>query len=111
MEEKAEIESCEAVEEILDEAMALLVELFQSGFATIYDGTLERMKEQSRRAEQIGLFMLSEMLDTFYDKLEQGRHQMNMEIKEMLKLYQQIYQYVEICRERTELDKGLCYYG
>lgn len=111
MEEKVQMESCEAVEEILDEVEALLLELFQSGFSTIYDSTLKGMKEQSGKAEQIGLLLLSEMLDTLYSKLEQGRHQMNTEIQEMLKLYQQIYQYLIISRERTELDKGVCYYG
>lgn len=111
MEEKVQMESCEAVEEILDEVEALLLELFQSGFSTIYDSTLKEMKEQSGKAEQIGLLLLSEMLDTLYSKLEQDRHQMNTEIQEMLKLYQQIYQYLIISRERTELDKGVCYYG
>jgi len=111
VEEKIQIESCEAVEEILDEVEALLMELFQSGFSTIYDSTLKGMKEQSRNAEQVGLSLLSKMLDALYSRLEQGRHQMNIELQEILAIYQQIYQYVVICRERTEIDKGVCYYG
>lgn len=111
VEKKIQMESCEAVEEVLDEVEALLVELFQSGFTTIYDSTLKGMKEQSRNAEQIGLSLLSEMLDSLSLRLEQGRHQMNIKLQEMLAIYQQIYQYLIICRERTEIDKGVCYYG
>ncbi|MCM1178834.1 MAG: hypothetical protein NC347_01155 [Clostridium sp.] len=107
----AQVESCEAVEEILEEVESLLVELFQSGFATIYDSTLRGLMEQGKMAEQIGLLLLSDMLQELSSRLEQGRHQMNLNIQEILILYRQIYRYLLICRERTGIDRGLCYYG
>lgn len=111
MEERIDIESCEAVEEILDQIGELLMELFQSGLSTIYDSTLREIKECSQKTEKIGLTALSGYLSRFWELLEQSRHQMSGDVGEILGLYQQIDQYIMICKEQIQIDKGSCYYG
>ena len=111
MEEKMELENCQAVEELLDAVEDSLMELFESGFSTIYESTLNGIRECEKQAEQIGLAVLSEKLSGLVFLLEQSRHQMKRETGEMLEFYGQIYQYITICREKTQLDTALCYYG
>ena len=84
----------------------MLSDLFQSGFLTVHDSTLEELDAAVSRAGQYGMEMLSAMLAELGDGLKRQRHQMNVRNRELFDLYGKLNQYVYLCGKRLEIDQA-----
>lgn len=100
----------EALEAVLSDASNLLEDLYQSGFDTVHDSTLEALNNMGRRAAAYGMELLSGLLMQLTDALRMRRHQMDKGADSLMHVYIMLNQYMEICREKIERDKGIRYY-
>ncbi len=99
-------EAIEAVRAFSDRITGVLSDLFQSGFLTVHDSTLEELDAAVSRAGQYGMEMLSAMLAELGDGLKRQRHQMNVRNRELFDLYGKLNQYVYLCGKRLEIDQA-----
>lgn len=100
----------EAVEQLADEVFGLMEDLYQSGFDTVHDSTLQGMERAAKQTGQYGMQYLSELLKRLVDEITESRHQMKKETGQMAELYTEINEYLYICRQKTAYDRGLEYY-
>lgn len=100
----------EALEQLLCDVENLLEDLYQSGFDTVHDSTLEAFNTMVRRTAAYGMKLLSELLSQLADGLTMRRHQMEKKEDSLARVYAQLYRYVNVCRDKIECDKGVRYY-
>lgn len=100
----------EALEQLLSDVENLMEDLYQSGFDTVHDSTLETLNNMVRRTAAYGMELLSELLSQLTDGLTMRRHQMEKKEDSMARVYAQLYQYVSVCGDKIERDKGVRYY-
>lgn len=101
----------EAVEQLTDEVLGLMEDLYQSGFDTVHDSTLQGMERMAKQTGQYGMQHLSELLKQLTDEISESRHQMKKKTGQMAELYTEINEYLYICRQKTVYDRGLEYYS
>lgn len=100
----------EALEQLMADVESLLEDLYQSGFDTVHDSTLEALNHMTRRTAAYGMELLSRLLAQLAEGLTMRRHQLKKQEDGLLGVYAQIDRYVGVCRERIACDKGRCYY-
>lgn len=100
----------EALEQLLSDVENLLEDLYQSGFDTVHDSTLEALNNMVRRTAAYGMELLSELLSQLADGLTMRRHQMEKKEDSLARVYTQLYRYVSVGRDKIECDKGVRYY-
>lgn len=100
----------EALEAVLSDAANLLEDLYQSGFDTVHDSTLEALNKMTGRASSYGMELLSDLLSQLANGLAMRRHRMDKEADSLTHVYTMLNQYMELCREKIERDKGIRYY-
>ncbi|MDE5698223.1 MAG: hypothetical protein K2I96_12575 [Lachnospiraceae bacterium] len=100
----------EALEQLLSDVENLLEDLYQSGFDTVHDSTLEALDSMVRRTAAYGMELLSELLSQLTGGLTMRRHQMEKKEDALVRVYTQLYRYVSACRGKIECDKGVRYY-
>ncbi len=97
----------EVFENLLDDVDNLLEELFQSGYDTIHDSTMQRAAEET---EQIGMAYLSSLLHTLAAGLAVRRHQINPHEDGMAAVFAELNEYLYLCRGKIACDRGRDYY-
>lgn len=96
---------------LLEDVMSLLEDLFQSGFDTAHDSTLEELSKMTERTKQYGMTYLSELLQKLTDGLHNRRHQMTRQEDKLAEIYTTLNEYLYLCLEKTAYDRGYQYYG
>lgn len=105
----------EAIEDILDEIMKQLEDLYQSGFDTVHDSTLKDLTKAGELTEQYGMQYLSELLGRLVNEIAAGRHQteeMHATEKKTVvaELYTSLNEYLYLSRQKAAYDRGMHYY-
>ncbi len=96
---------------LLGDVENLLEELFQSGFDTVHDSTLEAMENMTELTKQYGMAYLSELLGALTKGLALRRHQLEKSEDKMAEFYAKLNEYVYLCKEKTACDRGRNYYA
>ena len=95
-----------AVGEIAEDVLELMEELYQSGFDTVHDSTLQGMEKAVKQTGQYGMKYLSGLLGELTDEISIGRHQMEKKTARMTELYTEISEYLYLCRQKAAYDYG-----
>lgn len=101
----------EVVDELAEEVLGLMEDLYQSGFDTVHDTTLKDMKKAAQLAGQYGCAGLAKLLTGLYEGISLSRHQMERQTGPVAELYVKINEYLYLCRQKTAYDRGLEYYS
>lgn len=101
----------EVVDELAEEVLGLMEDLYQSGFDTVHDTTLRDMEKAAQLAGQYGCASLARLLSGLYEGISAGRHQMEKQTGPVAELYVRINEYLYLCRQKTAYDRGLEYYS
>ena len=96
----------QVMEELTGEIQGLAEELYQSGFTTVHDATLQGLKKAAGLTEQYGMEYLSGMLRKLAEEIEKSRHQMEKSLCTMAELYAALDEYLYLCRQKTAYDRG-----
>lgn len=103
---KAHKSKYQVMEELTGEIQGLAEELYQSGFSTVHDATLQGLKKSAGLTEQYGMEYLSGMLRKLAEEIEKNRHQMERSLSAMTELYADLDEYLYLCRQKTAYDRG-----
>lgn len=95
-----------AVGEIAGDVFELMEELYQSGFDTVHDTTLQSLEKSVIRTRQYGMKYLSGLLDQLADEISAGRHRMEKRTAQMAELYTEINEYLYLCEQKVTYDQG-----
>lgn len=95
-----------AVGEIAEDVLDLMEELYQSGFDTVHDSTLQRLEKFAKQTGQYGMKYLSELLDQLTGEISAGRHQMERRTAKMMELFVEINEYLYLCEQKVTYDQG-----
>lgn len=101
----------EVMEEMAQEILGIMEDLYQSGFDTVHDTTLKDLEKAAKAAGQYGLSGLSELLSELYEGISLSRHQMEKRTDRLAELYVKVSEYLYHCRQKTAYDRGLDYYS
>ncbi len=101
----------DVLSQVLEEARSLLEELYQSGLDTVHDSTLEGFRGMEKCARQYGLAHLSGLFRQMADGAAMRRHRLKKEEDELAGVYAKTCEYLYLCREKVEIDRGWEYYG
>lgn len=101
----------DALSRVLEDARGLLEELYQSGLDTVHDSTLEGLERMEKRAGQYGLARLSGLFGQMAEGTAMRRHRLKKEDDELVGVYAKACEYLYLCREKVEVDRGWGYYG
>lgn len=101
----------QVVEDITEEIQSLLEDLYQSGFDTVHDSTLQEIQKAASLTAQYGMEYLSGLLSGIAEEITAARHQMKRGKTSMAELYADINEYLYHCRQKTAYDRGADYYG
>ncbi len=88
----------DAVQQLLHDVENLMEDLYQSGFDTVHDSTLEAIKNMQKQTAAYGMQLLSDMLLQLADGLTRRRHQIKKEEDSLINLYTDVYQYMYLCK-------------
>lgn len=100
----------DAVEELFDEVCKLMEDVCQSGFDTVHDDTLKRLKKMAELTQQYGMEYLSECISQLHEKLAMRRHQIEKDADKAALLFANINEYLYICRQKAAYDRAANYY-
>lgn len=102
-----------ALETLLQDAADLLEELYQSGFHTVHDSTLQALDETEKLAGQYGMEYLSDKIKNLEKALSMRRHQLNANAMpdNLAEIYAGLIEYLYLCRTKITLDIGRNYYS
>lgn len=100
----------DAIQQLLYEVESLMEDLYQSGFDTVHDSTLGALQNMQKQTTAYGMQLLSDMLLQLTDGLTMRRHQIKKKEDFLINIYTNINQYVYLCKEKIECDKGVHYY-
>lgn len=107
-----DIGACQALQSYLEEVSWLLQEIYQVGSATVQDSTLEALRRAEKQAAGYGMTTLSDWLRQLEEQLSQSRHRLRRQPSEIMDIFCRLWQYVQLCRQRTAYDRaGLIYQG
>lgn len=100
----------DAIQQLLYEVESLMEDLYQSGFDTVHDSTLGVLQNMQKQTTVYGMQLLSDMLLQLTDGLTMRRHQIKKKEDSLINIYTNINQYLYLCKEKIECDKGIHYY-
>lgn len=103
----------DALHQLLSDLLNLMEDLYQSGFDTVHDSTLKALDAMAETTAAYGMAFLSELLVQLADGLKMRRHQIQAQGTQdgLAAIYTRLSQYIELCMDKIELDKGIGYYG
>ena len=103
----------DALHQLLSDLLNLVEDLYQSGFDTVHDSTLKALDAMAETTAAYGMAFLSELLVQLADGLKMRRHQIQAQGTQdgLAGIYTRLSQYIELCMDKIELDKGIGYYG
>jgi len=103
----------DALHQLLSDLLNLMEDLYQSGFDTVHDSTLKALDAMAETTAAYGMAFLSELLAQLVDGLKMRRHQIQAQGTQdgLAGIYTRLSQYIELCMDKIELDKGIGYYG
>lgn len=96
----------QVMEELSGEIQGLMEELFQSGFSTVHESTLQGIGKATALTAQYGMDYLSSLLSELAREMEKSRHQMEKSLSAMTEAYTNIDEYLYLCRQKTAYDRG-----
>ena len=96
--------ACQALQGYLEEVSWLLQEVYQVGCVTVQESTLEALRKAQKQGAAYGMTMLSDWLRQLGEQLSGFRHQLRHSPAEIMKIYCRLWQYVQLCRQRTVYD-------
>lgn len=100
----------EVLETLLQDVSNLLEELYQSGFHTVHDSTLQALYETEKLAGFYGMGYLSANIKKLAEALSMRRHQMNAMPDSLAGTYAGLIEYLYLCRTKITLDAGREFY-
>lgn len=100
----------EVLEVLLLDVQAQLEDLFQSGFDTVHDSTLEELRDMVGLTKQYGMTRLSYLLEQLTAGIEMRRHRATREADNLAGIYAQLEEYLYICKGKIAYDRGAGYY-
>lgn len=83
----------------------ILEDIFQSGFDTVHDSTLEELRQCSQDAAQYGMEKLAGLTEALLLGFQHQRHQMERDDGPLMRLYGELNQYVFISRQKLDTDQ------
>lgn len=103
----------DALQRLLSDLINLMEDLYQSGFDTVHDSTLKALDAMAETTAAYGMAFLSKLLAQLADGLKMRRHQIQAQGTQdgLAGIYTKLCQYIDLCMEKIELDKGIRYYG
>lgn len=103
----------DALHQLLSDLLNLMEDLYQSGFDIVHDSTLKALDAMAETTAAYGMAFLSELLVQLADGLKMRRHQIQAQGTQdgLAGIYTRLSQYIELCMDKIELDKGIGYYG
>ncbi|MEZ3478654.1 MAG: hypothetical protein K1W08_08635 [Lachnospiraceae bacterium] len=103
----------DALHQLLSDLLNLMEDLYQSGFDTVHDSTFKALDAMAETTAAYGMAFLSELLVQLADGLKMRRHQIQAQGTQdgLAGIYTRLSQYIELCMDKIELDKGIGYYG
>ncbi len=105
-------EACQALQNYLEEVSWLLQEIYQVGGSTVQESTLEAMGRAEKQGAGYGMTVLSDWLRLLGEHLSRSRHRLRQQPAEIMDLFCRLWQYVQLCRQRTAYDMAsLTYRG
>lgn len=105
-------EACQALQNYLEEVSWLLQEIYQVGGSTVQESTLEAMERAEKQGAGYGMTVLSDWLRLLGEHLSRSRHRLRQQPAEIMDLFCRLWQYVQLCRQRTAYDMAsLTYRG
>ncbi|MDE5893472.1 MAG: hypothetical protein K2H45_11180, partial [Acetatifactor sp.] len=96
--------ACQALQSYLEEVNWLLQEIYQVGSATVQDSTLEALLHAEKQGVSYGMATLADWLRQLGEQLSQSRHRLRNQPSEIMDLFCRLWQYVQLCRQRTAYD-------
>jgi len=99
----------EEMKDFLEIVEGLLAELFQSGFDTVHDSTLQQLDAAASRAEQYGMEKFRELLSGLFHALEEQRHRTGGRDSGIFQWYGALSQYLYFSKKRLEIDEAASY--
>lgn len=101
----------EAVGALLEQVDRIIEELYQSGFDTIHDSTLEELEKVCRLTKQYGMEYLFDLLGELFKGVSMRRHRIGKRAEDgMGGVYTKISEYLYLGMEQVEYDRGYQYY-
>lgn len=82
-------------------------DLFQSGFATVHNTSIERIRNLSDVSERYGLHTLSQMLMPLAELIEARHHTTEFDDSKIMDVMCRICRYIEICERRIRYENIL----
>ena len=98
------------LEILLKDVSGLLEELYQSGFNTVHDSTLQEMEKAGKLAGQYGMEYLEGKMKALADGLSMRRHQLRAMPDKLAETYAELIEYLYLCRTKITLDMGRKFY-
>lgn len=101
----------EALEALLERVYWIMEELYQSGFDTVHDSTLEELEQMQRLVGQYGMKYLAELLKQLFEGIGMRRHRIVNEAGDQMgSVYTRINEYLYLGIEKIAYDRGKEYY-
>lgn len=100
-----------AVGKIAEDVLGLMEDLYQSGFDTVHDSTIQGMERAVAKTEQYGMKYLSGRLKELTEEVSAGRHRMEKKTERTAELYTEINEYLYLCRQKVTYDYGMEQYA
>lgn len=97
------MENLEELRIFLKELEQICFQIFQSGFASVHDTTLQELKTHSKEAEDYGLFFASKTMYELLEILEGSRHQFSTDYTKAVILFGHLEEYLFWCLKKLEL--------
>lgn len=101
----------EAMEDLTEEILSLMEDLYQSGFDTVHDSTLHDIRKNAELTQQYGMVSLSELLSGMAEEISQSRHRMRRNTAVLAEIYGRVSEYLYLCRQKAAYDRGENYYN
>ncbi|MDE6365270.1 MAG: hypothetical protein K2O40_05675 [Lachnospiraceae bacterium] len=102
----------DALQQVLADVENLMEDLYQSGFDTVHDSTLKSFDAMAEHTAAYGMDLLSELLTQLVGGLKMRRHQIQGQGTQdgLAGIYTKLSLYIDLCKDKIELDKGIGYY-
>lgn len=85
-------------------------DVFQSGFATVHESSVARIRSLSKVSESYGLHTAAQMLQTFSELIDIRRHSINFDDGKIMEVMCKINRYLEICERQIKYENILANY-
>lgn len=95
----------DALKEQLLSVTLLMEDLYQSGFDTVHDSTLEELKNTAELAPRYGFTWLGEQIGQLYQILSMRRHLAEKRQDDAAAIFVDINAYLYLCLQKLAYDK------